>query len=121
MSVQTLSTTVHTKYAVQIQQTVGTSAAPLTPATLAQVAASGNAPTNSKIPTPDHIYVQAASANTGTINIVIASVTAVSGGAGYILAAGQSINLTTKNIADWQVIASAASQLLNITYGYGNV
>jgi hypothetical protein len=62
-----------------------------------------------------NIFVQALSTNTGKITIKNKNdVTA--GGAGIELAAGANYNLPSNNSAEWYIIGSAASQVLNILY-----
>lgn len=103
-----LSLTVSSKFKNNTikQQTVGTSAAVLSPTVL------GDA-----VKTPEQIFVQAPSTNTGKITIGFSGVTA--GGAGIELVAGANTVLPSHTSADWYVIANSAGQTLNIVYSSG--
>lgn len=103
-----LSLTIGAKFKKNVikQQTVGGTAAALTPLALTD-----------SVKTPEQIFVQAPSTNTGRITIGFVGVTA--GGAGIELAAGANTVLPSHNVADWYVIASAAGQALNIIYSCG--
>ena len=89
------------------QQTVGGTAVALSSVVL------GDA-----VKTPEQIFVQALSTNTGRITIgTSAGVTA--GGAGIELVAGANTVLPSHTPGDWFVIGSAAGQVLNIVYSSG--
>lgn len=108
MSAQLLAISPHYKAVTPKQQSVTTTAAQI-PQLAATDAVKG---------TPDNIFVQALSTNTGIITISnTASVTA--GGAGIELPAGANINLPTHNAGEWYAIASAGTQKLNVTYAGG--
>lgn len=104
-----LSLTVSSKFTNNTikQQTIGGTAAVLTPVAL------GDA-----VKTPEQIFVQALSTNTGKITIGTSSgVTA--GGAGIELIAGANLVLPSHTSTDWYIIGSAAGQVLNIVYSSG--
>jgi hypothetical protein len=89
------------------QQTVGGTAAALTPLAISDV-----------VKGPEQIFVQALSTNTGKITIGTSSgVTA--GGAGIELVAGANTVLPSHVSTDWYIIGSAAGQVLNIVYSSG--
>jgi len=89
------------------QQTVGGTAAILSPVVL------GDA-----VKTPEQIFIQALSTNTGKITVGTSSgVTA--GGAGIELVAGANTVLPSHISTDWYIIGSAAGQVLNIVYSSG--
>jgi len=121
MSYQTLSVGPHYKKEIIKQQTIGGSSAQITQLAVADFIGANAGPaqlTNGVVPTPDNILIRALPGNSGTITLMPVN-PAVSLGAGYVLAAGQSVSLPTKNMAEWYVIGSAASQVLNIHYQYG--
>lgn len=103
-----LSLTIGSKFKKNVikQQTVGATAAALSPLAITD-----------SVKTPEQIFVQAPSTNTGRITIGFSGVTA--GGAGIELTAGANTVLPSHNVADWYVIASGAGQLLNIIYSCG--
>lgn len=103
-----LSLTISSKFKKNVikQQTVGGTAAALTPLAITDI-----------VKTPEQIFVQAPSTNTGKITIGFSGVT--DGGAGIELTAGANTVLPSHNVADWYVIASTAGQKLNIIYSCG--
>lgn len=103
-----LSLTIGSKFKKNVikQQTVGTASAALQALAITD-----------SVKTPEQIFVQAPSTNTGRITIGFSGVTA--GGAGIELTAGANTVLPSHNVADWYVIASAAGQALNIIYSCG--
>lgn len=120
MGAQTLSLIPHFKSTVIKQQTISGTSAAFTALTIADITAASppiNA-NNGIIPRPDNIYVYALPGNSGTITIMQAA-TATSLGAGFILSAGQGVSLPLQDISKYSVIASAASQIFNTHYQYG--
>jgi hypothetical protein len=110
--------TQHFKKVIIKQQTVGAASAQVTQLAQADISGTIVNAVNAVVPTPDNIFIQASTGNSGTITLMPVN-PAVSLGAGYILSAGQSVSLPTKNPAEWFVIGSAASQVLNIHYQFG--
>lgn len=106
MAALTLSASAKYKKNVIKQQVVGTAAAALTPLAVLDA-----------VKTPEQIFVQAPSTNTGKITIGLSGVTA--GGAGIELVAGANTVLPSHNVSDWFVIADASAQKLNIIYSSG--
>lgn len=103
------------------QQTIGGTSAQLTLFTLADVLANtAMAPVNGVIPNPDNIVVKAAPGNSGTVTIMPVN-PAVSLGAGDILSAGGSVTLPVNQLGLYYIIGSAASQVVNIHYQFGQI
>ena len=107
MSAQTIAVPGHFEFITLKQQTVGTSAAALSPLVVG----------TDRVVKPENILVQALSGNSGKIYIGDSSVAAGSTGA-IELSAGANINLPSNNFA-WFVIADSANQKLQITYMQG--
>jgi hypothetical protein len=106
MAALTLSASAKYKQNVIKQQVVGAAAVALTPLAVLDA-----------VKTPEQIFVQAPSTNTGKITIGLSGVTA--GGAGIELVAGANTVLPSHNVSDWFVIADASAQKLNIIYSSG--
>lgn len=72
---------------------------------------------NTTVLTPENIFVQAPTTNSGNITIGYTGVT--NGGAGIQLAPGANMNLPMRTATGLFAIASGAGQLLNISYQSG--
>lgn len=94
------------KYNVIKQQNIGTVQAALIPLTITD-----------SVKTPEQIFVQAPSTNTGKITIGFQGVTA--GGAGIELVAGANTILPSHTGTEWYIIANSAGQVLNVIYSSG--
>lgn len=106
MSAKTLAISPH--YEINDEQvlTVGTS----------QVAFPSISSTAGFTGTPENVFIQAYSQNTGRIVIGKTGVSASAGTGGYELAAGANMNLPFKVFSSYFAIATAAGQKLFITY-----
>jgi hypothetical protein len=120
MSFQAIAVPPKFKKVIQLQQTVAAADAALLAPTNAQMSAAQILPNSGVYPRGEGIFIQALPANSGTITVTSVN-PAVSLGAGYVLSAGQSLNLPTNNSLDYRVNSSAAAQILNVSYGYGQV
>lgn len=106
MSARNLSVPVHYEINDMQVATIGTSESAM-PALTAGIGFTG---------TPENVFVQAYSQNTGRIYIGKTGVSASAGTGAFELAAGANMNLPFKVFSSFYAIASSAGQKLFITY-----